>query len=153
MRALFACAVIAAVVGLGVYGCNPNSIGRPCVNPAGSAPLGTQVSSPALECPSRLCLLQPLNAGNDAGTQGARATCTASCDTNDDCDPETTSQCHSGFVCAVAVQAGNFCCRKLCICREDLVQGVNVNVDGGVITPFSCDPKLNPMPTCPNVHK
>jgi hypothetical protein len=157
MRALLLCALVAGVVGVGFFACNPNSIGRPCVNPTNAAPLGTQVSSPALECPSRLCLIQPPNAssgmstGSDGGTE-ARSTCTATCATSDDCDPETTAHCPAGFACAVAVQAGPFCCRKLCICRSDLVQGVNVNPDGGVITPASCDKKQNPNPTCANVH-
>jgi hypothetical protein len=150
MRALVLCALVAGIVSVGFFACNPNSIGRPCVNPANSAPLGTQVSSPALECPSRLCLLQPPNAssgvsGNIDG--GARATCTATCDNNDDCDPETKAFCSSGFVCAVAVQAGAFCCRKMCICKDDLVEGVNKTTNAmgqiSVITPASCDPKQN----------
>jgi len=51
----------------------------------------------------------------------------------------------------VATQAGPFCCKKLCICKGDLVEGTNVDPDGGTIVPFSCDPKQNPSPTCPNV--
>jgi len=148
MRALLLCALVAGVVGAGLFACNPNSIGRPCVNPAGSA----------VECPSRLCLLQPPNAssGNagmtaDGGT--FRATCTAGCEHDSDCDPETTMYCKEGFACAVATQTGPFCCKKLCVCRGDLVEGTNVNADGGTIIPFSCDPKQNPMPTCPNVKK
>jgi hypothetical protein len=118
------------------------------------------VSSPALECPSRLCLLQPANAstGQTGQTQGGdggtfRATCTAECQHDNDCSPETNMYCKEGFACAVATQAGPFCCKKLCICRSDLVQGVNVDADGGTTTPFSCDPKQNPTPTCPNVSK
>jgi hypothetical protein len=105
-----------------------------------------------------LCLLQPPNASLggsdvDAGPGGlARATCTATCDNNDDCDPETTAHCMAGFVCAVAVQAGPFCCRKLCVCKSDLIQGVNVDPDGGVIRPAACDP-MNPYLTCANVKK
>lgn len=160
MRALLLCTLVAGVVGAGLFACNPNSIGRPCVNPGGQAVLGTQVSSPALECPSRLCLLQPPNAstGNVAGAPTGdggtfRATCTAGCSSDGDCTAETNQYCPEGFVCAVATQAGPFCCKKLCICRGDLVQGVNVNVDGGTIIPFSCDPKQNPTPSCPNVTK
>jgi hypothetical protein len=157
MRAFLLCTLVAGVVGIGFFACNPNSIGRPCVNPQNSAPLGTQVSSPALECPSRLCLLTPPNAssgmaGSGAIDGGVRATCTASCDTNDDCDPETTALCKAGFVCAVATQAGPFCCRKLCICKSDLVPGVNLDPDGGVQTPFSCFKANNPMTQCPNAH-
>lgn len=156
MRALLLSTLVAAVVGAGLFACNPNSIGRPCVNPGGQAVVGTQVSSPALECPSRLCLLQPPNAstGNTGqGTDGGsyRATCTAECQHDSDCDAETKAYCPSGFVCAVATTTGNFCCKKLCICRTDLVEGTNVDPDGGTIVPFSCDPKQNPMPTCPNV--
>lgn len=154
MRALLLCTLLAGVVGAGLFACNPNSIGRPCVNPGGQAVVGTQVSSPALECPSRLCLLQPPNAstgntgqGGDGGTY--RATCTAECQHDSDCDPETTAYCKSGFVCAVATQAGPFCCKKLCICRSDLVEGTNVDPDGGTVVPFSCT-AANPMPTCPN---
>ena len=125
MRALLLCVLVAGVVGAGLFACNPNSIGRPCVNPGGQVVGGTQVSSPALECPSRLCLLQPSNVAGD-GTQGSdggtfRATCTAECQSDGDCSPETTQYCKDGFKCAVATQAGPFCCKKLCICKTDLV--------------------------------
>ena len=109
--ALLVCTLILGAAGLGFFGCNPNSIGRPCVNPSGQAVLGTQVSSPALECPSRLCLLQPPT----GSSKEARQTCTATCESDGDCDAETKASCKAGFVCAVATQAGPFCCRKLCI--------------------------------------
>ena len=137
MRALLLCALVAGVVGAGLFACNPNSIGRPCVNPGGQAVLGTQVSSPALECPSRLCLLQPPNA---RPVTPARRAATAepsappappSASSDSDCDAETTMYCKEGFKCAVATQAGPFCCKKLCICKSDLVEGVNVDADGG----------------------
>jgi hypothetical protein len=160
MRAFVLCALVALVVGAGFFACNPNSIGRPCVNPTNAAPLGTQISSPALECPSRLCLIQPAQTTGMMGeTDNARSTCTATCETNDDCDAETRQLCKDSsgktynYVCAVATQAGPFCCKKVCICPLDLVDGVNKSPDGGVITPFSCDPKQNPNPTCPNVKK
>jgi len=157
MRALLLCALMGVVVGGALFACNPNSIGRPCVNPGGQAVVGTQISSPALECPSRLCLIEPPNAatGNVSGSDGGafRATCTATCDNSGDCEAETKASCPSGFVCAVATQEGNYCCRKICICRTDLVEGTNVNPDGGVITPFSCDPKQNTNITCPNVKQ
>jgi hypothetical protein len=149
MRALLLCALVAAVVGVGILACNPNSIGRPCVNAQGSAVGGTQISSPALECPSRLCLIQPPNAssGTSGDTDGgARATCTAPCGSDSDCDPETTAFCKAGFVCAVAADTGPFCCRKLCICRDDLIPGKNTDpVDGGTVVPFSCTPQGYPQ--------
>ena len=160
MRSLFLCALLGGVVGVGFLACNPNSIGRPCVNPQGSDVRGTQISSPALECPSRLCLIQPISSSGgavaDGGTAIPRATCTATCDSNSDCDsPENTSQCKH-FVCAVAATAGPFCCRKMCICKDDLQPSVNEDpVDGGVILPHVCDPKTyqgtGMAPTCPNV--
>jgi hypothetical protein len=122
------------------------------VNPSGQAVLGPQVSSPALECPSRICLLQPT--GGTGGDGGAgRATCTASCENDGDCDPETRALCKAGFVCAVASQTGPYCCKKLCVCRDDLQAGVNGDgkPDGGTMIPFSCDPKQNSNITCPNV--
>src|SRR6476619_4259419 len=105
MRALLLCALVIGVVGAGIFACNPNSIGRPCVNPGGQAVLGTQVSSPALECPSRLCLLQPPNASTGNSVAGAssadggtyRATCTAVCYFDNASDAETKDSCKEGF--------------------------------------------------------
>lgn len=159
MRALFLCALMGVVVGGTLFACNPNSIGRPCVNPGGQAVQGVQVASPALECPSRLCLIQPNNAGSgntstgdDGGTatQNYHATCTASCETNSDCEAETKEGCKAGFVCAVATQGGPFCCKKLCVCKTDLVEGTNVDVDGGIMKPLACDKSADPYTTCPN---
>lgn len=153
------CAVLAGLIGAVVVACNVNAIGRPCVNPVGAdaGVPGTQLSSPALECPSRLCLLQPPTESSmiDGGlASGARATCTASCESNDDCDAETKLFCRAGFVCAVAVTTGPFCCRKMCVCRDDLQAGINRDpVDGGVILPTSCDIRKNPSSTCPNLHR
>ena len=59
-------------------------------------------------------------------------------DSDNDCDPETKGGCKEGFVCAVATQSGPFCCKKVCVCRGDLVEGTNVDPDGGTIIPFSC---------------
>ena len=161
MKAFLLCALVAVVVGVGFFSCNPNSIGRPCVNPTGVAPLGTQVSSPALECPSRLCLIHPVtnNATGQASTDTARSTCTAGCETDDDCDAETQAGCtdskgvQHNFVCAVATVVGTaFCCRKLCICPLDLEDNFNKVPDGGVKLPDACD-RANPKSfvTCPNV--
>jgi len=151
MRAFLLCVLVAGIVGAGYLACNPNSIGRPCVNPLGSDVRGTQVSSPALECPSRLCLITPPTGMATA----ARATCTASCESDGDCDPENRDQC-SHFVCAVAATAGPFCCRKVCICRDDLRAGENQDpVDGGAMLPVSCDPRTyqqaGTTPQCPNI--
>jgi hypothetical protein len=160
MKVLGFCALLAALVGVGLFACNPNSIGRPCVNPGGQAVTGVQLSSPALECPSRLCLIEPAGAssGNVQQTDGGafRATCTATCNNDGDCSPETNQYCQDssgkplGFVCAVAAKSGPFCCQKVCICKGDLVPGENENPDGGAMIPFACDATQNTMVTCKN---
>jgi len=85
------------------------SVGQRCTNPAGSPPPGALISSPDPGCPSRICLVEP-----------TRSTCTASCSSDSDCQGADTTQCAAGFGCAVAVTAGPFACRKLCICRDDI---------------------------------
>jgi hypothetical protein len=143
------------VAGFAPTGCNPNSIGRPCINANQNAAAGTQIASPALECPSRLCLIQSTAAAT--GQEGnSRNTCTAECESDDDCDAETKEYCQKGFRCAVATQVGRFCCKKFCVCADDLQQGFNAtgeepNVE--VVTPHACDPLGDAIITCPNVTK
>jgi len=158
MKALMLCALVAVVVGAGFLACNPNSIGRPCVNPTGVAPLGTQVSSPALECPSRLCLIHPITgATGQMSTDNARSTCTALCESDDDCTAENDAYCRdkngnaAGFSCAVATVIGPFCCKKMCVCRTDLEDNLNKVPDGGVKTPEACIVGGNNVVTCTNV--
>jgi len=140
-------------IGLAATGCNPNSIGRPCINANANASLGVQIASPALECPSRLCLIQ--STSQDTGQGSSRNTCTASCESDDDCDAETKDYCKSGFRCAVATKVGRFCCRKFCVCQDDLEEGFNIDgsdpATANVITPFACDPKSGAIITCANV--
>lgn len=158
MRTRLGSVFMALAMGVVFVACNNPAIGRECVNPTRSTVIATQISAPALECPARLCLLQPLPSGEgmdtaatDLGTEPpARRTCTAFCSADDDCDPETKAQCPGGFVCAVATQSGSYCCRKMCICKADLVEGVNA-ADGGVATPWSCDKVNNPNTTCKNL--
>jgi hypothetical protein len=131
-------------------GCTDRGIGRPCIFFAGDLgiPQGsaTLLSSPALECPSRLCEIQIDNG------MLARTTCTDQCTTDDDCSQATIGSggdrlCGSKFVCAVAVVTGGFKCKKVCVCHDDLVCGVNSDADGGVITPVGC-PNPSPSPPC-----
>lgn len=157
MRALGTLWTLVVLVGAVVVstGCNPNSIGRPCINANQNAATGTQIASPALECPSRLCLIQSTS---DATGQegGSRNTCTASCESDDDCDAETKEYCQKGFRCAVATQVGRFCCRKFCVCEDDLVPGFNVmgeEPNRVIITPHACDPLGDAIITCPNVER
>ncbi len=159
MRAFVLSAALTGLSGIGLMACNPNSIGRPCINPAGTGATGSssQIESPALECPSRLCLLtaniQASNAGD--GGSGIGGVCTARCDTNDDCQAETTAYCSAGFVCAVAASTGPFKCDKICICKTDLDPTFNSppQVDGGVVPPCACPHGANANPTCPEASK
>jgi hypothetical protein len=52
------------------------------------------------------------------------------------------------LVCAVAKIEGAFECKLVCVCRDDLVCGVNGDADGGVITPAICPNATSPKPAC-----
>ena len=147
MKAFLKCLAVLGTIGL--LGCNPNSIGRPCINPAGTTVIGTAVESPALECPSRLCLLTA-GIATSAGDGGAAGVCTAECESNDDCDAETKKYCPSGFVCAVATSTSSFACKRVCICRSDLQPTFNSppELDGGVIKPCACKPTAKENCAC-----
>jgi hypothetical protein len=141
------------VLGWVAMGCDNKHIGRPCeVNADAGASGGSIsiISSPVLQCPSRICLLpadMSVAAKNNDGPF-----CTDTCSSDDDCaDAETgtkgdtsDTKCKSNFVCAVATTSGPFCCQKFCICHDF------VNVPpGGFTTPTACMPGNT---TCANVH-
>jgi hypothetical protein len=83
-------------------------VGQACINPGATPPAGASISAPALECPSRLCLLQP-----------SCSTCTAACNTDEDCVAADRTACPGGFACAPAVATGPYRCQKLCVCAAD----------------------------------
>jgi hypothetical protein len=148
------------VLGWGSAGCEDKHIGRPCdLNvDAGSSASGGQIaiiSSPNLQCPSRICLLPADESVATANGDGPF--CTYSCSSDSDCsDAETASkgsgstQCKSNFVCTVATTSGPFCCQKYCVCHDFVIEP-----SGGFQTPLACqspaDNGPNP-PTCANVH-
>jgi hypothetical protein len=70
----------------------------------------TAVGSPALDCPSRICV----HVNGFTPDQ-----CTADCETADDCviAPESPP-CSGGFVCTSVVSVGPFACRKFCVCGD-----------------------------------
>lgn len=142
-------------VALATMACSENPVGRKCyIGSYGDGDAGVEsgnasqsvVASPALDCESRQCLRFPIDTGkiSPEGSEYADL-CTAECSGNDDCDKVPESPCISGFECAVAVQTGPFCCRKMCICRDYLLIP-----DGGIPTPAACDPN-NPANTCINL--
>jgi hypothetical protein len=143
--------------GVATTGCEDKHIGRPCELNADAGTTGASggsiaiISSPVLACPSRICLLPggPASSPPPNGA-GDGATCTATCDTDDDCkDAETTGmnntsdqRCKTDFVCAVATTSGPFCCQKFCICHDFVTRP-----PGGFTTPTACMSNA----TCKNV--
>jgi hypothetical protein len=136
--------------------CDDKHIGRPCqtgvppVDAGSSGGTFATVTSPALECPSRICLLPGDVNGATSPTPGDHdgAFCTASCSTDDDCsdgeqgsksDPNDT-RCKGGFVCGWPTTVGPFCCQKMCICHDFLTVPA-----GGLQEPAACMPGT---PTC-----
>jgi hypothetical protein len=129
-----------AALGLLLFGfggaCQDLHVGRPCE--LGTVPLGgtsgqiATVSSPALECPSRICLLpgaekDPRSAAQmAANVAGTGPLCTADCQENGDCsDGEKGNannaedkRCRGGFVCGYPTTVGAFACKRLCICTD-----------------------------------
>ena len=137
--ALFALAL--AMFGLG-GACEDKHIGRTCE--LGTMPMGgtsgsvATVSSPALECPSRICLLPGAETGN---TQNTGPLCTATCESNEDCEDGETGpkndsndrHCENGFVCMWPTTVGNFACERFCVCRDFVAEPA-----GGFRKPTVC---------------
>jgi hypothetical protein len=135
--ALLLAASIAAALGAG---CHPEHVGRPCdlgTGDNGYSPGDVvTIASPAVECPSGICL-----GPSDTNTRAIGPVCTASCESNDDCadgeiaragDP-SDRRCRGGFACMWPTTVGNFACRKLCVCRDLFPEP-----DGGFRKPAVC---------------
>ena len=128
------------VTAFAAISCGPNGVGRPCE--VGTMPLGgasgqiVTLSSPALECPSRVCLLP----GAD-NPQGTGALCTAACESDGDCEDAAAGRpgdpadprCKNGFACAWPTTVGAFACQKMCVCRDFVHEPA-----GGFTKPASC---------------
>lgn len=141
-------ALIALTCALLVAGCSENPVGRKCF--IGAEPdneTQTIISSPALECQSRTCLHTPLATGKTLPVDSELTPlCTAECSSNSDCDKVPESPCQTGFECIVPVITGDFCCRKMCVCRDFLL----IPEDGEIPLPAACDP-TNADNTCINL--
>jgi hypothetical protein len=140
--ALAAFGLVVTASALTTAGCTPdNHVGRPCevgtMPPGGSSGQIVTLSAPALECPSRMCLLP----GGDATAQGTGALCTAGCDSDADCEDAETGlkndpsdrRCENGFACMWPTAVGAFACQKLCVCRDFVGEPV-----GGFKKPAAC---------------
>lgn len=137
-----------ASVTVAATGCEDKHIGRPCslgVGDAGTTNTGNTatINSGAVECPSRICLAPAA----DKNPQ-IQPLCTADCSSDDDCeDSENSSdpkRCHNGFVCVVPTTVGDFCCRRLCVCKDQ----VDTSTDAYRQTPEVCKAGQS---TCKNV--
>ena len=138
---LSALSALAAFAVLGTA-CSDLGIGRRCPSP--NKVTATQISTPALDCISRLCFLKA-----DAQNNLQRSVCTAHCTTDADCanglipganDQNSVGLCTSKFVCAVATTVDTYKCQTLCICQDDLVKGFNSDpTNSTACCPQSCD--------------
>ncbi len=130
-------AVVVGLAGLASAGCEDKAIGRVCDLQAMPGQTSAIVNPQALECPTRLCLKQvqdPSKAVVDTAPF-----CTAECSRDDDCESEerrgkgaNDKRCKGGFVCGIAQEVGDLCCKKVCLCRDF------VTAKGSLPTPLSC---------------
>jgi hypothetical protein len=144
--------VVIALGALASSGCEDKHIGRKCDLdvPDGGVATGNllaTINSAAVECPTRICLLAAANKPTNTGSL-----CSADCSSDDDCGGETTTNsndthCKSGFACLVPTTVGDFCCRRLCVCK-DFVDTLQSDYHA---TPDACKPG-NGLSSCPSVH-
>jgi hypothetical protein len=139
---------VSGVAALGLAGCDDNPVGRLCDLGAATPTVDSiVVASPSLDCVSRTCLHykpgrppppganpQPINSG----------LCTAECSADSDCDRVPESPCITGFTCGIAVTAGDFCCKKFCICKDYILLPPSGELD----TPKGCDPGIHDNACC-----
>ncbi|HET6149714.1 MAG TPA: hypothetical protein VFH68_19405 [Polyangia bacterium] len=92
-------------------GCGqPPAIGNACVVGSPGGGQEVTISTPALECESRICLQ----------VGGGEPLCTGACGSDDDClnlSPTAGQLCPAGFVCRAASPFGDHPCQRLCVCR------------------------------------
>jgi hypothetical protein len=116
-------ALAVAVIGLVSMACEDLHIGRPCdlvAADAGASGTGRNatINSQAVECPTRICLFPAADKISSVGPL-----CTADCSSDEDCEDgelgaKNTKKCNAGFVCTVPTTVGDFCCRKMCVCKD-----------------------------------
>lgn len=134
--------LMSTALGAGAMGCDDNPVGRIC--DLGAATPQTDesvVASPSLDCVSRTCLRVPLGRELPPGSSfpaGNSGLCTATCNSDSDCDRVPESPCQLGFTCGVppGITVGPFCCQKFCICKDYIV----TPSDGSELPPpVACD--------------
>jgi hypothetical protein len=142
-------ALVIALAGLASSGCEDKHIGRRCdlaLADDGGAAAGQEtatINSQAVECPSRICL----QAAQANGPVNTGPLCTAECGGDDDCaDGQTGAAplCQGGFKCVIPTTVGDFCCKRMCVCKDFLVASMPFQV------PPVCMSGMGS--TCKNVH-
>jgi hypothetical protein len=141
---------IAALASL-VPGCTDSPVGRKCdLGEQTPQPNARVVASQSLDCVSRTCLRYPPERELPPGSIPLAANiglCTAECNSSEDCDRVPESPCVLGFTCGIAVTAGPYCCRKLCICKDYVV----VPDDEELAVPPECN-VAEPKNACCNLE-
>ena len=74
----------------------------------------TVLTSPAVECPSRVCL-------HVEGIEPDE--CTAPCEDVSDCIPSADSACAGAFVCEAPTDEGAYACQRFCVCASSVPVG------------------------------
>lgn len=129
--------------------CNRSDVGAPCQHAGGDVPSEPLISFPALACDQLLCvfgerLTPPAEAcesdADCASMSGVddflcddgrcvvaqdtvleRSMCSATCEADSECaDFADGTRCQTGFTCAPLMRLGDFCCEKVCVCRDGL---------------------------------
>jgi hypothetical protein len=130
-------------------GCPRSDVGAPCNHGQLDPPRTPTVSFPALACDQLMCVYAnadeppaaPCESDTDCNAAGAperfeciagacqvsathvlsRSMCSQRCESDADCeDGDRSTACETGFRCARIQSLGDFCCEKLCVCRDDL---------------------------------
>lgn len=122
----------------------PVNLGAACeVLPEAFNPDGIAVQMPTLECQSRRCLA--VTAAAPAINKPVDGHCTEECASDAECAAMVGDDCLNGFVCAVPTVEGPFCCRSMCVCRDDLAR-----LPANQPAPLACD-AADPANTCQNL--
>ncbi len=138
--------VVAALAG--APACAKSDVGAPCNHGGLDAPQEPVITFPALACEQLMCVYaeslappaDPCETAaqcNDAGGDRfrcvsgrcelgmkhvlERSMCSQTCDEEADCQGgDDDTSCRTGFTCAPLLELGDFCCEKVCVCRDDL---------------------------------
>jgi hypothetical protein len=99
--------------GDGVPAADAAASGRACASGLDPA-AATALASPALDCPSTLCL----------HVEGEETDlCTEGCGDASDCVTATVSACDGDFACVAPMDTGPFACSKVCVCASAVPAG------------------------------